>query len=47
MSFNDKEESNEMTFIKGNKGAKNPDKLIVGNKQQLAHPCPSLITEKQ
>ena len=34
-SFNDEEESNEITFIKGNRGAKNPGKIIVGNRQQL------------
>ena len=34
-SFNDNEESNQITFIQGNKGAKNPGKLVFGNNNNL------------
>ena len=34
-TYNDDEDSNEIRFIKGNKGAKNPGKLILRSRQQF------------
>ena len=35
LTYNDDGDSDEIRFIKGNKGAKNPGKLILGNRQQF------------
>ena len=34
-TYYDEEDSDEIIFLKGNRGAKNPGKLIIGNKQQF------------
>ena len=35
LTYNDDGDSDEIRFIKGNKGAKNPGKLILGSRQQF------------